>query len=152
MSTNLGYQLAHAEIDRVESELNQLRADLAAARRERDEWDARWDKKCKRLESERDDTRRTVERLRKAVAPLLTEVTNLRDGLLRSKRAIAPDSDTLHWEGISPRDLEPSEGDKYLAKHWDKVIQPVVKALNTTTPSAEPVVNHPPAEATVRKK
>lgn len=67
-----------------------------------------------------------------ALKQLDKEIRGLAEGLLRPRSVslACPDSDTLHWEGVSPADLEPSKEDIRLAKAWLAVLDNTsVKAL-----------------------
>ncbi len=122
------------ELTALTHQLDQARANTVAFR-------THYLTETSRLTREVLEVRTDNERLRAAVAPLLKEVIQLRDGLLHPKqgRAIAPDGDSLHWEGVTPVDPRPSEGDKWLAVQWSKVIVPVQQALAATPAPVVPL-------------
>lgn len=92
--------------------------------------------RIKELQSQLSQAKEENMRLQKAIAPMLKEIIDFRNGLLaKSQHVIAPTSDTLHWDGYTPSD---TDEDTKLAEAWTKLITPVEKALKREQPGQSP--------------
>lgn len=93
-----------------------------------------WQPSYLKLRDEREALLARVDRLRTALIPLLQKVIAMRDGMKPKRHIIAPDSDTLHWEGYHPSE---AAGEPELCAAWTRLIDPVLKALATDTAAAK---------------
>ena len=78
------------------------------------------------IQQENEQLRKKISNLLQAIGPLLREVKHMRDEFKPKQHIIAPDEDSLHWEGYSPSE---AKGEPELLKAWTKLIEPVEKVI-----------------------